>query len=382
VAKEKQNSGILSEIGRIFSPVIPGAIIAGLCAGFASLITQVAPEYMNSRPLLVLYNILNLINISFLGYITAWVGYSAAQRFGGTPILGGMLGMITSLGGIDTISQALGLYNYAVPANSVLCSGRGGVIAVILGAWVLARLEKFFHSHIGGSMDGIITPMLSMLCCITLYIFIVMPVTGYISAAICWVIEKLCMSELMAVRIAAGAVCASLFLPLVALGMHLGLAAIYTLQLETTGYITILPALAMAGAAQVGACLAIYTMAGDNNHLKTIIKAGVPAGICGVGQPLIYGVTLPLGKPFLAAGLGAVFGGAYVSAMQVAATTWGPSGILAVFIMTAGPKGAVSSMLHYVIGLCISIVMGFVVTKLMFRPEELAGKLTGSEESE
>ena len=32
-------------IGDIFVPLIPGIICAGLCAGFASLITQLIPDY-------------------------------------------------------------------------------------------------------------------------------------------------------------------------------------------------------------------------------------------------------------------------------------------------------------------------------------------------
>ena len=40
-------------------------------------------------------------------YLTAWAGYRAAEKFGGTPILGGMLGMITTLGGIDAISKVV-----------------------------------------------------------------------------------------------------------------------------------------------------------------------------------------------------------------------------------------------------------------------------------
>ena len=59
-------------------------------------------------------------------------------------------------------------------------------------------------------------------------------------------------------------------------------------------------------------------------------------------------------------------------AMQVAATAWGPSGVLAIPIMTASPKGAVLSMGFYVVGLLISYVMGYLVTNVMVTPEEVA----------
>jgi PTS system sucrose-specific IIC component len=130
----------------------------------------------------------------------------------------------------------------------------------------------------------------------------------------------------------------------------------------------------MAGAGQVGAAFAIYLKAKKvkNERMKAVISGALPAGILGVGEPLIYGVTLPMGKPFITAGLGAGFGGAFVMAMQVAATAWGPSGILACFVMTAGPTGAVSSVACYAVGIVISYIMGFIITNALVKDNEVA----------
>lgn len=112
-------------------------------------------------------------------------------------------------------------------------------------------------------------------------------------------------------------------MPLVAMGMHHSLIAIYTVQLNTIGYVTLYPALCMGGFGQIGAAIAIYLVAKKvkNYRLPRIISGSIAAGILGVGEPLIYGVTLPLGKPFFTAGLGAGFGGAIVMAMQCASTS-------------------------------------------------------------
>jgi len=90
-----------------------------------------------------------------------------------------------------------------------------------------------------------------------------------------------------------------------------------------------------------------------------------------MGEPLIYGVTLPMGKPFMTAGIGAGFGGAFVMLMEVAATTWGPSGILGVFVMTEGPRGAALSIVCYVIGLVISCAAAFLITGVAVRDEDI-----------
>ncbi len=373
---QKQNGAkaLLKTVGDIFVPLIPGVIAAGLCSGLATLLTQVMPNYAESSFWTIVYNLLSLINASFLTYLTAWAGYRAAEKFGATPILGGMLGMITTLGNIDSIARVIGLYNEEVPLDSILRSGRGGVLAAIIGVWCLAQVEKFIRKRMPDSLDIVFTPLLTLIICIIPYILIIMPITGYISTALCWVVEQLCMSSNLFVRLIAGYLAALLFLPMVAMGMHHGLVALYTVQLNAFGYVTLYPALAMAGAGQVGAAIAIYLKAKKvgNERMKSVIAGALPAGVLGVGEPLIYGVTLPMGKPFLTAGLGAGFGGAFVMAMQVAATAWGPSGVLALFVMTAGPNGAAASIGFYAIGLVISYVMGFIITNIMVKPEEVA----------
>ena len=364
---------VLKTFGEIFVPLIPGVIAAGLCAGISTLIQQLNPGYADSRFLGILVSLLGLINQAFLSYLTAWAGYRAAERFGGTPILGGMLGMITGLAGINDISNYVGWFNNDVPLDSILRAGRGGVLSAVLGVYFMCRIEKAVRRKMPDSLDIVFTPLLTLICTLIPYIFIVMPVCGLISSGLVWIVQQLCMSDNLIVRILAGYVSSALFLPMVAMGMHHGLVALYSVQLAELGYVTLYPALAMAGAGQVGAALAINRKAKKtgNTRLSNVIKGALPAGILGVGEPLIYGVTLPMGKPFISAGLGAGFGGAFAMATQVAATTWGPSGLLALFVMTAGPKGAVQSDLCYLVGLVIAYIGGFIVTNLMITDEEV-----------
>lgn len=369
--KDSKLKRFLKTFGDIFVPLIPGTIAAGLCSGFAMLISQLCPNYNEYIVLNLLYQLLTVVNISFMTYIAAWAGYRAAERFGATPILGGMLGIITSLDNVNTIAIAMGLYNESSPLDSILHSGKGGVLAAIVGVFVLSKVEKALRKRMPDSLDIVFTPLLSILICLIPYLFVFMPLLGYISNGICWVFGEICMSEYAPVRAVAGFLGAALFLPLVATGMHHGLVALYTVQLNQLGYVTLYPALAMAGAGQVGASIAILIRCRkirDQRLVKTITGA-LPAGFLGVGEPLIYGVTLPLGKPFITAGIGAGFGGALVMMFRVASTTWGPSGVLGAFVMTAGPQGALKSVAIYMLGLLVSYVMGGVITYLAIRPK-------------
>lgn len=137
-----------------------------------------------------------------------------------------MLGMITGLDGINKISSILGLFNEAVPLDSILRAGRGGVLAVVLGAWCLVKIERWVRKWMPESLDIVFTPLITMILCLVPYILVIMPATGYVSTALCWVVEKLCMSESLIVRIIAGYVSTALFLPMVAMGMYAGLSVI------------------------------------------------------------------------------------------------------------------------------------------------------------
>ena len=366
----------LKAVGDIFVPLIPGVIAAGICSGLAGLLAQVCPTYAEIPVLYILHQILTMINTAFMGSITAWAGYRAAEKFGGTPILGGMLGAITAMANINNIAPLVGMWvpEGGDPLNAVLRAGRGGVLAVILGVLLMSKVEKWVRSKMPDALDIVVSPLVVMFVVVIPYILVIMPVTGVISNLLVNVVGSVCMSENLFVRMIAGFLGSFLFLPLVAMGMHHGLVALYTVQLETIGFVTLYPALAMAGAGQVGAAIAIWLKAKrtGNKRMMSVISGALPAGVLGVGEPLIYGVTLPMGKPFITAGLGAGFGGAFCMANMVAATTWGPSGVLAFPIMTAGGSNPTTQMMFYGVGLVISYIMGFIITNFTLKDAEVA----------
>ena len=201
-ARQKDSSvrSALKIFGEIFVPLIPGVIASGLCAGLNILIQQTNPGWEESRFLSVVCTLLSLIHTSFLTYLTAWTGYRAAERFGGTPILGGMLGMITGLDGINTLARAAGWWNEASPLDSTLRSGRGGILAVVFGVMILVRVEKWIRSHIPEALDVVFTPLFTLLACVIPYVFVIMPLLGLVSGGICFAVQNVCMSSSPLVR--------------------------------------------------------------------------------------------------------------------------------------------------------------------------------------
>lgn len=361
----KKGLAVFKTLGDIFIPMLPGFIVAGVSAGFASLIAQLLPSYQSSGFWYIIHTILSLVNTSFTTYLSAWVGYSAAAKFGGTAILGGMLGMITGLEGINKLSF--------IVESSILHAGSGGVMAVIFGAWLLCLVEKLLHRLMPRSVDQIFTPIFTLGICLVPYIFVLMPIFGVVSNHLCTVIEFLCSNENLAVSLVSGFVCAGLFLPFNLFGLHFGFIALYAMQLEASGSISLYPVLAMAGASQVGSGISVLIKSkkAGNEKLAGIAASGVLPGMLGVGTALMYGVTLPHPKAFLSSCLGAGFGGAFIVAIKVSSTGWGPSGLLALPLMTAGSSSALVNMLNYVMGLAIACIAGFIITNIFVHSEDI-----------
>lgn len=356
-------------IADIFIPLIPAIIAAGLFNGLASLISTLQGQGVLSAEGFwqVVQLLFALIGGGFLSYFAIYTGINSAKQFGATEALGGMIGAISIGANIVQLSTIFGLYDAEVPLNSILTTGKGGIIGVIVGVWILSKIEKFVRKHVPDVLDLVVTPFVSLLCTALLFVFIIMPLTGFISDGLVWVLSLIINSSNPVVSVISGYILAAVFLPMVLLGLHHGLIPIYAIQLEAMGGVSLFPVLAMAGAGQVGAAIAIYFVAKrvGNMRLQKVITGALPAGFLGVGEPLIYGVTLPMFKPFITAGLGAGFGGAFVMLTKVMANSWGPSGLVAIAIMKP------DSMLNFFLGLVISYIAGFIITKLVIKDADV-----------
>lgn len=359
----------LKTIANIFIPLIPAIIAAGLFNGFGSLIGQLTSDSVLSGDTWKMIELMfKLIGGAFYAYFAVFTGVNAAKVFGATEALGGIIGGITIGANIVSISKMMNLFNEEIPLESILTTGKGGIIGVIFGVWILAVVEKRLRKIVPDVLDLIVTPFASLLTVAIALVFVIMPLAGYLSDGLVYVLSLLVYSDNAIVSVISGYVLSALFLPMVLLGLHHGLIPIYTIQLQQFGAVSLFPVLAMAGAGQVGAAISIYLKAKrlGNSRLKKVIVGALPAGFLGVGEPLIYGVTLPMFKPFITAGLGAGFGGAWVMLSQVTSVAWGPSGLVAIPLMSKP-----TMMLNYFIGLVISYFFGFVITNIFIKDEEV-----------
>ena len=155
----------LETIAGIFIPLIPAIIAAGIFNGFASLIStlQGSGSLPDTGTWKFIQLMFSLIGSGFLGYFAIYTGINSAKRFGATEALGGMVGAMSIGAQINNISELFGLFNAEVPLNSILTTGKGGIIGVILGVYFLSKVEKRIRKVVPDVLDLILTPVLTLL---------------------------------------------------------------------------------------------------------------------------------------------------------------------------------------------------------------------------
>jgi PTS system sucrose-specific IIC component len=336
---------LLRRVANIFVPLIPALIGCGVIAGLNGLL-------INLGWLPSLTPALTAIAAGFMALIAVFVGHNTAKEFGGTPVLGGAVAAVIVYAGVAKVTVS----------GMTLAPGQGGVLGAMAAALLGTYVEKWCRRRVPAALDVLVTPTLTVLVTGLVTLYALMYAAGELSSAIGTAANWL----LSTAGAFAGLILGGLFLPLVMLGLHQALIPIHTTLIEQQGYTVLLPLLAMAGAGQVGAALAVYVRLRHDTSLRTTIRSALPAGLLGVGEPLIYGVSLPLGRPFITACAGGAAGGAFIGFFsmlgdKVGSTAIGPSG-WALFPLLSGNQGLALTAAIYAGGLLTGYAVGFGAT--------------------
>ncbi|HBV02795.1 MAG TPA: permease [Staphylococcus sp.] len=355
---------VLRSIANIFVPLIPAFVGAGLIGGISAVLSNLLTAgTIDGASWEQFVLVFNIIKDGIFAYLVIYVGINAAKEFGATPGLGGVIGGTTMLTGMDLESPLKNIFN-----GEPLEAGQGGVIGVIIAVWLLSLIEKKLHKIVPTAVDIIVTPTITLFIMGLGTIFVIMPIAGFISNGLLGVIDWV----LNIGGAFSGFILGATFLPLVMFGLHQVLTPIHIEMINQSGATYLLPILAMAGAGQVGAAFALWVRCRKNKKIINLLKGALPVGILGIGEPLIYGVTLPLGRPFITACIGGGVGGAVIGAIgHIGASAIGPSGVSLI------PLISHNMYVGYIAGLLAAYLGGFIFTYLfgtnkeMTAPQEL-----------
>ena len=358
----------LQKIANIFIPLLPGIIAAGLIMGLTNVINVTTKGQYNSE---WWFASIRSIGFVMFGYLSLYVGMNSVKEFGGTSILGGIIGSIFIVNPSLPLSAKIGENSIILPfTNKPFSPGIGGLLAALFMGIIIAYIEKNVRKIMPNILDTFFTPLITLIIGVLMALLLIQPLGSLVTTLIFQILDFIYNK----LGIVGGYILAAGFLPLVSVGLHQALTPIHVLlnnpEGPTNGINNLLPILIMAGGGQVGAGFAIYLKT-KNEKLKVLTRDALPVGILGIGEPLMYAVTLPLGKPFITACLGSGFGGLLASLFHLGTITQGVSGLFGLLIVVRG------TWIYFIIAMLGAYAGGFILTYLFGIDDERIEEIYG-----
>ncbi|GAA3907594.1 beta-glucoside-specific PTS transporter subunit IIABC [Microbacterium invictum] len=340
----------ISMISSIFTPVLWALAGTGLLKAFLAAAATFGWIATDTTTYTVLYALSDAF-INFLPMALALTAarYFAANEWTALAIAGALVyPTITGLVGAE------GLTFFGIPFTMV--SYVSSVIPIIVIVWLQSHAEKFLYAKLPGAIKRFVTPMIVVLVAVPLVFVVVGPISdligGWLGGGIGWVFEH--------APWAGGAIMGGLWQVFVIFGLHWGLVPLFTLEFQTTGQIALLGPVFAAVLAQAAAVAGVWLRA-RNKSLKSLAAPATLSGfLAGITEPAIYGINLPLKRPFAFGIVGGAIGGAIIAIGGVFSTSFVvPSGLALPALFGNG------NMVMLGIGLLVAIVVPFLLTTIV-----------------
>ena len=319
-AAQKMNplQRLVKTLSDVFVPLIPALVASGLMMGLNNVLTanglfvsgqSLAEAYPALSDIAAMINTFASAAYAFLPIL---IGFSATKMFGGNPYLGAVIGMIMVSGDLlNAYAYGTAVTEGTIPVWNILgltiekVGYQGTVLPVLAASYILSFVEKKLHKYIPEILDNLLTPLLTVM------------ITGFVTFTVVGGIMRTAGDMLTnsfvwmhdTLGIVGGMVLGFLYSPLTMTGMHHSLLPV-DIQMVAAGGSFLLAIASCNNVAQGGATLCAMLRTKDKK-LKEMAVPNFISGIFGVTEPAIYGILLPLKKPFIISCIAGGIGGAF-----------------------------------------------------------------------
>lgn len=264
----------------------------------------------------------------------------------------------------DIYSTVFGL-PLILPSNGYFSA----IIPIILAVWLGARLEKWFKKRIPSTVNSFLTPFFTIMIAVPIALMVVGPIATWAASLI-----GVFFTWLQGVSpLVFGALLAASWQLLVIFGLHWGIIPISYLLLAEIGLNPLGPLMQISTFGVLGVLIAMLVK-GKEKKLKDIAIPGTISTLFGVTEPVIYGIMIPLRKPFVYAIIANIFAGAYAGATATTAYRTGGLGIFSLMNMIDNEGNLGANFWNVVISYAIAVAIGFIL-QMVFPVNRLAEEL-------
>ena len=367
----------IDAISGIFQPILGIMAACGMVKGLNALFVAIG-LYTDAGGG---YLLLNAIGDGLFHFMPLFLGYTAAKKFQLKPMIGLVIGAIMCYPTVQNsaLSQS-GDALYTLFAGTMFESAvyteffripmiamdyTGTVIPVIFVVYFASKCEKFFSKYIPDLVKFFFVPMLTLLVAIPAGFLLIGPLASFGSA----VVAKGVMTVRSVSPMLAGAIVGLTWQILVIFGLHWGFIPVYINNILTNGYDNVMMPFFACTFATSAVVLAIFFKT-KNKQLKEMALPNFISGIFGVTEPAIYGILLPLKKPFIISCIAGGIGGGFYGAFNFRKFMMGGMGIFE-FPAMIEPDGGMGNLIVAVSGVAITMVIAFVATMILYKEKEV-----------
>ena len=360
-AKKGIVSKLIDLVSSIFIPALVVLVAGGIFKGVVAIL-QVMEVVKAGDPT---YNFLNAIADAPFYYLPIILGFSAVKKFGGNPYVGMALGgalVHPSVVGMLGNKFELQTEFFSIPIK--LIPYPSSVFPIILAAWFYSLLERNLNKIMHDSFKKFIAPLFGLIITVPLTFAVIGPVVSFLSDTVASGIIYVYQLN----SVIASMILAALWQVMVVFGIHWGLVPFAMNNISVYQEDFMIPILFPAVFAQVGAVLAVMLRSKDP-QVKTLASSSVLSGIFGVTEPAIYGINLPLKRPFIIGCISAMIGGGIVGYYHSVIYSFSFISIFS-FLQLIPPTGINEKFYAVVFGSLISFIVSTLVTYLFGIPKD------------
>lgn len=361
-------NNLIDMIAGIFTPILPPLTAAGMLKAVLALL--VAFKWVDSAS--STYQVINFMADATFYFLPVLLANSAAKKFGCNQYLAMMLGamlihpnFISMVATSKEVGEAITVFGLPIYNASYTSS----VIPIVLGVWLMSIVEPIADKVSPKAIKFFTGPLITILITGIATLVVLGPLGYIVSNLIASGINTLNSYASWLVPTLMGT-----FLPfLVMTGTHHAITPIGINNRMTMGFDTIIyPGQLASNVAQGGAALAV-SIKTKNSELKQLTSATGITAVCGITEPVLFGVTMKIRTNLIAAMAGGCAGGLFMGLLNTKNFSGGSPGLLTL-PSYIGIDAPMSNFYFACAGAAIAFVVSFVVSFVLFKDKEEVNK--------
>lgn len=371
---------LMNTISGILTPTLGVLTAAGIIKGVIALLSTLGVVATDSGVYMILY----ALGDGFFYFLPIILGLTAARKFKCSEFIGIAVGcalVYPAMVNIGSTMEVAGTifagtafemsyYNtfFGIPIVMPGAGYTASVIPIILAVYLASKIEKWCKTHITELLRGVLTPIITLLVTVVFTYLVIGPV----SMAICGVIT-LVVNALYGIPVVGGIIAGALlgggFGVLVLFGLHWVIISLALSTIAIQGYDIMMACGGIGPMIGMFQGIAICIAARKNKKVMDLAVPSTISQICGVGEPLMYSILIPIKKLFGVNILGGCLGGAILGVLGTKMYMFGGSGLFGIFNYV-NPAGGMSDVVKYCIGVGVAGIATMIATIVMWNDEE------------